>query len=1383
MHIPRTVWILTATIVLALASAGWASYAPCPAARYDVAGAALVTGVPGTKPDQIAIETAGALEASAPTALVSSGCPQTRARWKGTRTGTRLSVRFPACAGLPGPVRLRAKVDPSCATMTGVFAGRSFPRRPFTATLAGLHTGRVLGTVSASHGDRPVLLPGATVFLRDHLTMARDPGDATTDVRGDFSLAHQGSGVYDVCAEAVGFVTVCDGESVDFTSPTPGETFSRNLVLRPAGGAVHGRVLLADGTPCFHEQSSFGVQVAATVTLGSMTVTGNYLGEYLLAGVPDVGAYPFDVSCETLHENVTVSIGATHLSGAQPVDFPLRNRPPVIEILAASDATGWLRSASPGETVQVTADASDPDGDPLHYRWRDGNDLLTPVDAANIAWPLLGVEAANTITLEVADGKGGFAERQLVLGTSQTGDRFIGTVLDGATGAAIADAHVDVDGISTTSDAVGWFRIATPPGERHVLTARRAGYALVSQIHHGPAAGLKIRMKPAQRTTVDPTQDIDLSTGRKGTTVYIAANSLVDGNGKPPSGPVTIDHSTYDPMLGDAVPGDREVLDASHQPLTAHHVQAMSLDITDASGRRFNLAAGHPALVTFQAPAQASPPETLTLAHYDEATGTWQETGHAVRRGARYLAVVPNFSSWDLTQDGDDTACLRVDVDDNQLERPFHVRVIIKPNAQTWEKIGEFSVTDQTTLITGLQPNTVGFLELSPQDDDHRIVQLVQFGTNAGGVFGQPAFPYSKCTQVTLKASLPTSTWLDRFNFGSDQDGEDYYASIGARPDKDTFKKWKDANGFVTGDSVSDVAFFNPNEIGLGRRANCKMTPLPGPIYVACYVTKFGHVGGSPDEMLDDTIDHQNPGDTVALEFSPGPYTNGKRITKFYVYGPDGDLKTHTAFDPQGDVKHVPNVCLHCHGAQVDNANHGGDVHGRFVTLDPHAYRYPPSGPYALANQQERLRELNSMIAYALRHEGPGWDLMDSIYPQGVHNSGSTAIPAPVPPQWAGSEQLYTDIVKPSCRTCHMYQGYVGDTPSVGHRFDFFEPDPGWLTQGYWDVCKGTMPNAISPMLRLWRTNDPSLIDEFGNYFGLPGCGSTDEPPTVHIDTPTDGDTVAFGGLGITHFGATVNDPDDGPNTLSVTWTSDEGVMGYGPQIDYVFATPSAHPVTVTVVDPHGYKTSATITVHGDNTPPTVTIVKPTAGQVLYRNVAYPFLATAFDPNEPYLTLDCSSLIWSSSNPNDPIEVGCQPTFTFTTVGQRTIQVFGLDSDGGNGTVMQVVNVVDPPKNSPPIVVINNPGQGDSLDRDVPVVLAGSATDPDGLVTPTVSWTMQVGGGPETTIGNTLSVGWIPQNYLPQSCSDVAVTLRLYATDPDGTRTDAVTVSVLYPPC
>ena len=162
-----------------------------------------------------------------------------------------------------------------------------------------------------------------------------------------------------------------------------------------------------------------------------------------------------------------------------------------------------------------------------------------------------------------------------------------------------------------------------------------------------------------------------------------------------------------------------------------------------------------------------------------------------------------------------------------------------------------------------------------------------------------------------MKATLPSKSWLTRLGFGDETTAQAYYKKIGAIPAKDTFSKWLAANGFEAGFRSNDVVFFNPNEIGLGRRVNCRKTGTSAPI-IACYNTKFGDVGGNVDEMLEDTADLVGPGDSVAMEFSPGGLS-AERNVKYYIYGPDGKLKTKTAFDTEGYVKYVPNVCNHCH--------------------------------------------------------------------------------------------------------------------------------------------------------------------------------------------------------------------------------------------------------------------------------------------------------------------------------------------------------------------------------------------------------------------------------------------------------------------------------------
>src|SRR4029450_4300240 len=88
---------------------------------------------------------------------------------------------------------------------------------------------------------------------------------------------------------------------------------------------------------------------------------------------------------------------------------------------------------------------------------------------------------------------------------------------------------------------------------------------------------------------------------------------------------------------------------------------------------------------------------------------------------------------------------------------------------------------------------------------------------------------------------------------------------------------------------------------------------------VACYNTKFGEVGGNVDQMLEETADFVSPGDAAAMEFSPGAHSAGSN-SKFYIYGSDGKLKTKTAFDTEGYVKYVPNVCLHCHSAPLGSS-------------------------------------------------------------------------------------------------------------------------------------------------------------------------------------------------------------------------------------------------------------------------------------------------------------------------------------------------------------------------------------------------------------------------------------------------------------------------------
>jgi len=82
---------------------------------------------------------------------------------------------------------------------------------------------------------------------------------------------------------------------------------------------------------------------------------------------------------------------------------PPANRPPVVK--AQCDPC----TVQIGQTSTVRADASDPDGDPLNYRWTTPNGALATPAVRETRWTAPQQEGTYPITVTVDDGKGGTA--------------------------------------------------------------------------------------------------------------------------------------------------------------------------------------------------------------------------------------------------------------------------------------------------------------------------------------------------------------------------------------------------------------------------------------------------------------------------------------------------------------------------------------------------------------------------------------------------------------------------------------------------------------------------------------------------------------------------------------------------------------------------------------------------------------------------------------------------------------------------------------------------------------------------------------------------------------------------------------------------------------
>jgi Carboxypeptidase regulatory-like domain/Bacterial Ig domain len=1402
----KVLWQATGVFVLLLGAPagigrGVAAQRPaagrlCSSGTYVVKGRSLIRSAVPRGEDAVVLSMPGETEGAAPAVVVQSGCPEAPITLEATKGGTRLSARLSGCTGVDGEVVLRAKVDRTCRTMRGKLAaadaGKNLVRgAPFTAARNGGVPGRVLGKVSARHGDATVFLPGMKVFLVKRAGRRVQHPTAKTDATGSFSIAGRRTGEFDVCASGNGFRRICAPEPIRFGADEPAAV-DKQVVVTVGEGAVHGKVLLADGSRCSHPASFLDPGVAATVARDGgrpASVPANAFGEYLLPGLGGPGSYTVAATCGSMTTTRSIAVGADELAGSRALDLTIPNSSPIITLVAAWQDGHGVRTAAPGSSVDVVAEVEDPDGDPLHFAWADDAGSITSVDAPRVRWTLKATPAENVVNVVVSDGKGGYAEKQVVVRAGVPFTRFTGTVKDPA-GTPIADAKVTVGDQVVQTDAEGFFRVKAANAARYVLTVKAAGHALWSRAFDADAVGLDVVLKPAKRFTADPTADIEVQEGADGATIRVPAGSLVDADGNPPAGPVDVLVSTYDP--------DQEGFPGDGLGEIGGEIQGMQLQtclwmtVTDATGRRFNLAPGARAELAFKVPRTIGdePPATLSLVRFDEASGRWVEDGVAALQDGRYVAPVKSLTSSGISlfRGG---ACLRIEADDNSLENPFYLKII---DSNDGYNVTVF-ITQHITPIYGLPPNTFHFLQARPKSNPSRIIATAVPKTGANLSPPTPPFPYAGCTRVQLKAQLPTNHWLYEFSFGDEISAQGYYQKIGAIPAKDTFQKWLTTNGFESGFRSNDVVFFNGNEIGLGRRVNCRKHMEGFQTIVGCYNTKFGEVGGNVDQMLEETADFVSPGDTVAMEFSPGGYSAGSNA-KFYIYGPDGKLKTKTAFDTEGYVKYVPYVCLHCHSGPLGSSHALSE--GKFVTLDPHEYTYMKSGPYTLDNQQERFRQLNEMISYAVQHTGPPWKLMQAIYPStsitpGVHIPGTKAIRQPVPDAWRTAPEIWTEIVKPSCRTCHM---------------NFDHPNLTWETMnGFFDIggnlmcSNGEMPNAMAPQLRLFRSTNPFLPDVFNTFFNghlcrYNGVWAPSSPPTVTIMSPADQSHHLYGTVKGVHFAATASDPDG--TAVTIMWLDQAGnTIGFGTSIDKVFPKPGVQKIRAIAHDQSGTPSiAAEITIYLDNSPPTLGIVSPLPSGTFYRMVPYGVQATVFDSNRD---VTCDMVVWESDFYSP--QKGCEPfPYAFQTLGQHTFTVHVTDPAGATVTQTRTVNVVEAPPHTPPVVAIFQPLSGAVLDPFATTELGATLGDPDiddcltdpnvcnTLVFPTYKWTVRFGATFEKVIPvDPDATGHFLLNPFQRGiagCGPTPIDLVFKATDSDGMTATAVRrVTLAFPPC
>ena len=222
-------------------------------------------------------------------------------------------------------------------------------------------------------------------------------------------------------------------------------------------------------------------------------------------------------------------------------------------------------------------------------------------------------------------------------------------------------------------------------------------------------------------------------------------------------------------------------------------------------------------------------------------------------------------------------ACVNVRIKGGvQLPQILRVYWWDPPGINTLNFIDEYTIQEHDNILYYLPENRTVVLVLHSFSDPDNIFSSVQIQTGGGVNPAQPPWPYQGCEVVTLGVEPPAAStlynapprYLYRRGTGDELTAQAYYNAIGALPAKDNFQKWLDVNQFPAGAAANDVTFFNPNELGLTRRANCNKFQIGMADQFACYVTKYGKLGEAPRNSLWDGFAGVNAGDTVAMEFT-----------------------------------------------------------------------------------------------------------------------------------------------------------------------------------------------------------------------------------------------------------------------------------------------------------------------------------------------------------------------------------------------------------------------------------------------------------------------------------------------------------------------------------
>lgn len=976
--------------------------------------------------------------------------------------------------------------------------------------------GEVVGSLFTLGAGGPpaekVATPGVSAYLVNLATLAQSPR-VTTDANGTFILAGRPPGHYQLCWEAPGFVSGCSTQQIAIVDDIV--YLAPEGIALETGGPAHallGRVQFSGPAPLHRRDAFFDIDFSTTVRLETTNGTlitetkPNSAGQFILTNVPNAGVGRLFATAESLSVNAHIDLALTDAG-----TLTLSNSRPEIAQIIAMQGGQEVKRVAPGSTVQLTATASDPDGDALHFLWLPSLSAgsFVSVDSTNVDWTLPAAPGVCQMYLRASDGRGGYATARVRVSTAPE-LLFTGTVND-SDGAPVGDALVSLGTVTVMTETNGTFSLDTtnhnPP---FVVTIAKAGFAPISRVFPDESAGGTFTFFKPEIFSAAVEQDIAV-TNAHGMELFIPASSLTRADGLPVVNPVTVVMTTVDPCnpllespVSNRAGGGGGTPEIFLSSLSTAHVR-----LTDATGAELSPAGSAVTLALPVSTACGSNypalPADVGVWSYEPASGSWFPAGNATLRPNPFggtpvyqlTAVAVNLNNYTAVDPSGPISFVNLTCD-RSVALPFDVRVVGPSFAYT-----RTVFTVPTPFV--FPPSTAVTFSML----DHRMAP--------GGHFNDLINPFANATPdpgktinlqanvvtpaangtmtVTLKLGTvlpPLLTKVEQaedflahnFGAGDAATAAAYYAAIDPSSQRTTLAAWKTLNGFNSGDEAFAV-YFNAGDLGFGRRMHMKRkVGADSGTDVAFYVSNH------------DTVEHARTGfspiATVAMEYAYDPaHPSHGRYTKFFVFDASDNRVDRANLDNKGD-KFVPNLCQICHGGQhvgTGSAATGWNLYAKFIPFDMESYTYSTAAAAKPGAQHNAFRTMNLAIRDNTSPTLAITSLINGWY--GVSGTGNFDKNF-VPPAWSGVNDLavYRDVVKPSCRACHTTRGLDFATPTGGVDFCGYNvcdilvmPDAQRTFSIFWGSKTANVGGTSTP------PNQPTMLStRYGANYGTAPC-------------------------------------------------------------------------------------------------------------------------------------------------------------------------------------------------------------------------------------------------------------------------------------------------------